>query len=47
VDPWLGAYGFFVADALTGTDIVISTWVIDQAANENWVEVFKLPTAVQ
>lgn len=46
-DPWPGAYGFFAAAALTATDIVMSTWVIDQPINDNWVEVFSRQTIVQ
>jgi len=46
-DPWPGAYGFFAAAAVTATDIVMSTWVIDQPTGENWVEVFTRPTTIQ
>jgi len=45
--PWPGAYGFFAAAALTPTDIVMSTWVIDQPEDDNWVEVFTRPTVIQ
>jgi hypothetical protein len=47
VDPWPGAYGFFAASAVTPTEIVMSTWVINQSLDQNWVEVFKRPTALQ
>ena len=47
VEPWPGAYGFFAASASTPTEIVMSTWVINQPLAENWVEVFKRPTALQ
>ncbi len=47
VQPWPGAYGFFAASAVTPTEIVMSTWVIDQPLDQNWVEVFKRPTALQ
>jgi hypothetical protein len=47
VEPWPGAYGFFAATAVTPTEIVMSTWVINQPLGENWVEVFKRPTALQ
>jgi hypothetical protein len=47
VDPWPGAYGFFAASAVTPTEIVMSTWVINQPLDQNWVEVFKRPTALQ
>jgi MYXO-CTERM domain-containing protein len=46
-DPWPGAYGFFAAASLTSTDIVMSTWVIDQPEDDNWVEVFSRPTVIQ
>jgi hypothetical protein len=45
--PWPGAYGFFAAAALRATDVVVSTWVIDQPTGENWVEVFSRPTVIQ
>jgi hypothetical protein len=38
---WAGAYGFFASCALTSTEIVISTWVIDQPNEDQWVEVFR------
>jgi len=47
VEPWPGAYGFFASTAVTATDIIMSTWVINQPTGENWVEVFKRPTALQ
>lgn len=45
--PWPGAYGFFASGALDSTNVVMSTWVIDQQTNENWVEVFTKATVVQ
>ncbi|HLL23980.1 MAG TPA: hypothetical protein VK427_17730, partial [Kofleriaceae bacterium] len=47
VQPWPGAYGFFAASAVTPTEIVVSTWVINQPLEQNWVEIFKRPTSVQ
>ncbi|MEO6776506.1 MAG: hypothetical protein ABI467_26410, partial [Kofleriaceae bacterium] len=44
--PWPGAYGFFASDALDPTNLVMSTWVIDQPTGENWVEVFDRPIVV-
>jgi MYXO-CTERM domain-containing protein len=38
---WVGGYGFFASCALTSTEIVISTWVIDQPNEDQWVEVFR------
>ena len=46
-DPWPGAYGFFAAAALTSDSVVMSTWVIDQPTDENWVEVFSKPFVIQ
>ena len=46
-DPWPGAYGFFASAAVTSTDIVMSTWVINQPEDDNWVEVFTKPTVIQ
>jgi len=46
-DPWPGAYGFFASDALLGTDLVISNWVINQPIDENWVEVFRRQVAIE
>ncbi len=40
-DPWPGAYGFFASAAQTASEIVMSSWVIDQPTGENWVEVFR------
>jgi MYXO-CTERM domain-containing protein len=46
-DPWPGAYGFFASAALSPTDLVMSSWVIDQPNDDNWVEVFSQPLVVQ
>ena len=46
-DPWPGAYGFFVSSAARSGDVVMSSWVIDQPTDENWVEVFVKPTLIQ
>ena len=45
--PWPGAYGFFASAAVTGMNIVMSTWVIDQPTDDNWVEVFAKPYTIQ
>ncbi len=42
-----GAYGFFAASAVGPSEIVMSTWVIDQPNTDQWVEVFSRNTAVQ
>jgi hypothetical protein len=39
-DPWPGAYGFFASEALGGGNLVMSSWVIDQPTDDNWVEIF-------
>lgn len=48
---WPGAYGFYASSSLRATDIVISTWVINQPADnpfeDNWVEIFIRPTTIQ
>lgn len=51
-DPWTGGYGFFTAAAVTTSEIVITSWVINQpnetlGGGENWVEVFRRPTVIQ
>ena len=45
-DPWPGAYGFFASDALSPASLVMSSWVIDQPTDENWVEVFTRPIVI-
>ncbi len=40
-EEFVGAYGFFASTVLRTDELVISTWVIDQAHNENWVEIFR------
>ncbi|MBV8758867.1 MAG: MYXO-CTERM sorting domain-containing protein [Deltaproteobacteria bacterium] len=47
INPWPGAYGFFASAAVTGMNIVMSTWVIDQPTDDNWVEVFAKPYTIQ
>ncbi|MGE0397458.1 MAG: MYXO-CTERM sorting domain-containing protein [Kofleriaceae bacterium] len=50
-EPWPGAYGFYASSSLRPTEIVISTWVINQPADnpfeDNWVEIFIRPTTIQ
>ena len=45
-DPWPGAYGFFASDTLSPSALVMSSWVIDQPTDENWVEVFTRPIVI-
>lgn len=42
-DPWPGAYGFFAASVIADGNLVMSTWVIHQPENDNWVEVLTKP----
>lgn len=46
-DPWPGGYGFFAASAVAGSQLVMSSWVINlprtEVSNSNWVEVFTQP----
>jgi MYXO-CTERM domain-containing protein len=44
---FVGAYGFHAAATLGTNEIVMSSWVLHQALNDNWVEVFRLPIAAQ
>lgn len=44
---FVGAYGFFASAALGTSQITVSTWVLHQALNDNWVEVFRLPIGPQ
>lgn len=46
-DPWPGAYGFFASEAVGAGNLVMSTWVIDQPTDENWVEIFVKALNVQ
>ncbi len=46
-DPWPGAYGFYAAAAFGGTEIVMSTWVVNQPESDNWVEVFSRTVLVR
>lgn len=50
-DPWPGGYGFFAATGIRATDLVMSTWVINQPSDSffenNWVEIFTRPTTIQ
>lgn len=49
--PWPGAYGFYASSSLRPNEIVISTWVINQPADnpfeDNWIEIFVRPTTIQ
>ena len=46
-DPWPGAYGFFASAVLADGNVVMSTWVINQPEDDNWVEVFSKPFVIQ
>lgn len=45
-DPWPGAYGFFAASVIADGNLVMSTWVIHQPENDNWVEVLTKPIVI-
>lgn len=40
-DPFAGAYGFFANSKYDGTDLTMSSWVLDQGNSDNWVELFR------
>ena len=46
-DPWPGAYGFFASSVLEAGNVIMSSWVIDQPNDDNWVEVFSKPVVIQ
>ncbi len=39
--PYKGSYGFFASCALTGEDVVMSTFALNQTTYEAWIELFK------
>ncbi len=40
-NPFVGAYGFYANGAFDGSDVTMSTWVVDQANADTWVELFR------
>jgi hypothetical protein len=46
-DPWPGAYGFFASSVIDSGNVIMSSWVIDQPNDDNWVEVFSKPVVIQ
>jgi hypothetical protein len=40
-DPFAGAYGFYANAARHATELVMSSWVIDQPNDDAWVEIFR------
>src|SRR6185503_2839308 len=42
-DPFAGGYGFYAAAEFHSTDVVMSTWVIDNFNFDVWVEIFRQP----
>jgi hypothetical protein len=42
-ERFIGAYGFFAASAATSSTLHLVNWVLDPAADEQWVEVFERP----
>ena len=39
--PFVGAYGFYANAAYDGSDVTMSSWVVDQANADSWVELFR------
>lgn len=46
-DPFVGGYGFYTNSAMTGDNLVMSTWVVDQPANAVWVEIFRRQIVIE
>jgi hypothetical protein len=46
-DPYVGGYGFYAAAAISGTNVVMSSYVIDNLNYDFWVEVFRQPVIVE
>jgi MYXO-CTERM domain-containing protein len=46
-DPWMGGYGFFASSVIDNGNVIMSSWVIDQPNNDNWVEVFSKSVVIQ
>jgi hypothetical protein len=46
-DPWPGGYGFFASSTLFGNEIIMSSFVVDQPNDDNWVEVFRRQLVAQ
>ena len=46
-DPFIGAFGFFASATNTPDGLAISSWVIDQANDANWVQVFLESSAIE
>ncbi|MBK7536681.1 MAG: hypothetical protein IPI49_15205 [Myxococcales bacterium] len=42
-EPFVGAYGFFAAAAGAGGKLLVSTWVLDPANDDQWMEIFERP----
>jgi hypothetical protein len=49
LDPTMftGGYGFYAAAKVSSTNLVMSTFVIDQPESDAWVEVFSQPLVIQ
>jgi hypothetical protein len=46
-DPFAGGYGFYAASVFDGDQVVVSNWVINQPANDVWVEIFRRTIAIE
>ncbi len=42
-EPFVGAYGFFAAAATASAKLLVSSWVLDPANDDQWIEVFERP----
>jgi hypothetical protein len=45
--PFVGAYGFYANATFDGTDVTMSSWVLDQANADNWVELFRRSVIIE
>jgi hypothetical protein len=46
-DPFVGGYGFYATSAYDGSDVVMSTWVVDQPSSDAWVEIFRQTVVIE
>ncbi|HET6612332.1 MAG TPA: hypothetical protein VFG83_10095, partial [Kofleriaceae bacterium] len=42
-DPFAGGYGFYISAVVSGNELAVATWVIDQPNSDNWVEILRMP----
>jgi len=46
-DPFVGGYGFYISGKPVDSDLVMSTWVVDQPESDAWVEILRETIAVE